>query len=1040
MKSLKDLYIAAKNSYEESAAVKAYVNQIDSYLESKPYLYFSNLPYVIESSYGLETFVPFIEKYGIPLQGISTVKHCLAQCKNKCKWSGKDDSSYTEAEKFLEKYIHTYKNSYIMYEAFEEDLDERYIEAYYKNFPKIKNGKVNISPFLERYGNGCIPDLLIYTEADRSILESIYDMELPSTREKRIQNQWIADSLKDFSNIDNDIQDIFTKESLEYKVEEKRKENEQFYRESMMNGELNNQYAYTKENIQNIEDLISYKEYQLLSMLSDDYYTEEFSDAKKDVLNSNKNESVGDIQNYIYSLYEELSPMITEETADSVIPNLPQANRVPKENPPEVPEKEKEEGLVTEGFANIVKKGYNLAKKVVDHIPSELNLSTLARLDQKYLFNDSLNNSDSPYGESASTRRINMKRVTRIEIPDVMKKALDMTRQRTRDCPVVIVPTKDTFIGERLRGAALIHVSKDIANKLRKSPYTKELDDEINRFMFSNKRDGQETGVILLDVNYLEKMINKKYRQDPKAYANIIMHEYGHFRTMKQFDGRSVSSFIAGLRCIHDWTDIIARVLKLKKSQKKYIDSIYYWNLPVEKAANDFSRLDVYPLAKYFTGREKFKELDYINFKVDARNIFSAVGKEEDNFVRNGIKMLRLLTKNGFIENNKEAIYDALVKAHKRYYSESTNFFESLFDSNTNNKKTGGMPDYLKNNHNMSYGEDDDDVSSSEHDTDYKRSPKEEHDKLDDITPYNYVDDEEEPSSDYEDKKASSDNSVSSSPTSSNGSIYNYYYNYNNSNNTTTSHTNTNSFNKHHSIKDDNSSHIRDNHSINKSIDDHSKYKRANLYPNHKEEEVKESFDFSLNLPSYMEEVGDADDMKPESDHPIQDTLHDIDRNITSKQQAAKKTVQSVANTGKLLMRPFTRTAEWVNNMINNWKDKSENAIKEKMADPHQRSSLFSAIKKSIIVGSLYKAGLLLNPVLIFLAIAKKWNDHSKMGRLRNEMIGELKTELAIIDEKIRDADRNGDNKAKYQMMRFKNELSKKLIRVGGTPNMKKII
>ena len=716
LKSLKDLYIAAKNSYEESAAVKAYTNQIDSYLESHPDLYFSNLQYVIESSYGLETFVPFIERYGIPFQGISTVKDCLAQCKNKCKWSGKDDSSYTEAEEFLEDYIHAHKNSYIMYEAFEDDLDERYIEAYYKNFPKIKNGKVNISPLLERYGNGCIPDLLVYTEADRSILESIYDNELPSAKEKRIQNQWIADSLKDFSNIDNDIQDIFTKESLEYKVEEKRRENEQFYRESMLLGETENSYAYTEENIQNIEDLISYKEYRLIAMTSDE----------KDTSNSNKNESVEDIQNYIYSLYEELSPMITEETADSVVPNLPQANTVPKENPPVVDDK-----------------------------------------DVKKIFGDSENK-----------------------------------------------------------------------------------------------------------------------------------------------------------------------------------------------------------------------------------------------------------------ENNPEE-----------------NLNESLFDSNTNNKKTGGMPDYLKNNHDMSYGEDDDSEKENISSDDYKKSKKEDPDKLDAITPYSYVDDEE-PSNDYEDKKSSSDNSISSTPTSSpNGSIYNYYYNYNNSNNTTTSHTNTNSFNKHHSIKDDHSSHVRDNHSINKSIDDHSKYKRANLYPNHKEEEeVKESFDFSLNLPSYMEEVGDVDDMKPESDHPIQDTLHDIDRNITAKQQAAKKTVQSVANTGKLLMRPFTRTAEWVNNMINNWKDKSENAIKEKMADPHQRSSLFSAIKKAIIAGSLYKAGLLLNPVLIFLAIAKKWNDHSKMGRLRNEMIGELKTELAIIDEKFRDADRNGDTKAKYQLMRFKNELSKKLIRVGGTPNMRKII
>ena len=47
-------------------------------------------------------------------------------------------------------------------------------------------------------------------------------------------------------------------------------------------------------------------------------------------------------------------------------------------------------------------------------------------------------------------------------------------------------------------------------------------------------------------------------------------------------------------------------------------------------------------------------------------------------------------------------------------------------------------------------------------------------------------------------------------------------------------------------------------------------------------------------------------------------------------------------------------------------------------------------------------------------------------------MIGELKTEMQVIDEKIKDADSRGDNKAKYQLMRFKNEINKKLMRVGG--------
>ena len=86
------------------------------------------------------------------------------------------------------------------------------------------------------------------------------------------------------------------------------------------------------------------------------------------------------------------------------------------------------------------------------------------------------------------------------------------------------------------------------------------------------------------------------------------------------------------------------------------------------------------------------------------------------------------------------------------------------------------------------------------------------------------------------------------------------------------------------------------------------------------------------------------------------------------------------------------------------------------------------------------KAGLLLNPIILFLTISKKWNASSKEFRLRNEMMGGIKTELAIIDEKIKNAGAAGDNKAKYQLMRFKNELNKKLIRVGGTKGMAKSI
>ena len=55
------------------------------------------------------------------------------------------------------------------------------------------------------------------------------------------------------------------------------------------------------------------------------------------------------------------------------------------------------------------------------------------------------------------------------------------------------------------------------------------------------------------------------------------------------------------------------------------------------------------------------------------------------------------------------------------------------------------------------------------------------------------------------------------------------------------------------------------------------------------------------------------------------------------------------------------------------------------------------------------------------------------MKRIRAEMIGEIKQEIEIIQEKIKDADAAGDKAAKYKLMRLKNELQKKLLRVGGS-------
>ena len=359
---------------------------------------------------------------------------------------------------------------------------------------------------------------------------------------------------------------------------------------------------------------------------------------------------------------------------------------------------------------------------------------------------------------------------------------------------------------------------------------------------------------------------------------------------------------------------------------------------------------------------------------------------------------------------------------------------EAQWQYNTMNKKTGGIPGYLKNNHDLGYGEEDPPKPEESKDDysldDFKRpsaAAKAEPEPL--VEPP-----EEEPDPEKTDKP-------------SNGVNNYYYYTYNNSLNR-----NQGSFNR--SRSDDHSVHTstRDDHSVGKRVnsDDVNSH---NVNPSDEndnetdpdENSVKKKYVESMKErhtsgEGFNEAVGDADDGKPESDHPIKDVLTDIDRTLVGKQQKAKKAVQNVQNAGRVFMKPINRTTQWIGNTINKWKDADENNIKERMADPHARKNIFTAIGSAIKYGSLLKAGLLLNPVFLFLSVTKGVGRHKKEFRIRNEMIGELKTELEIIDEKIKDAGRNNNDKAKYQLMRLKNEINKKLLRVGGDKQWKKIL
>lgn len=352
---------------------------------------------------------------------------------------------------------------------------------------------------------------------------------------------------------------------------------------------------------------------------------------------------------------------------------------------------------------------------------------------------------------------------------------------------------------------------------------------------------------------------------------------------------------------------------------------------------------------------------------------------------------------------------------------------------NTRDKKTGDAPAYIRRNHNMADyipGEgipDDDEEPTLDS---YKRpshSPSRDYDDEDEEEPVKKEDEPEEPKP-------------------SGVSNY-YYYTYNNSLNK-----NSHSFNKDSSSHDDHSRHT-DDHSYGKHINSHNN-------TNDEDEDERKSFHtlenakpWELPIPSNNAIVEsrthtvdekltakEAEADRPKSDHPIKDTLTDIDQRTVKYQQKAKKAVQDVVNVGKAAVKPVKRASDWIGDIVNQWKDMDETRIKERMADPHARSNLFSAIRAAIVGGSLMKAGLLFNPVIVFLGVTRGIGKNKREFRIRNEMIGEIKTEIAIIDEKIQDCERRNDLKGKYRLMHYKNEMQKKLMRVGGEKGWSKII
>ena len=233
---------------------------------------------------------------------------------------------------------------------------------------------------------------------------------------------------------------------------------------------------------------------------------------------------------------------------------------------------------------------------------------------------------------------------------------------------------------------------------------------------------------------------------------------------------------------------------------------------------------------------------------------------------------------------------------------------ESSYAYNTMDKKTGTAPGYIKGNHNMaSWGEDDKDGADTDDgkslddyrrpivgDDDYIPSPSI---KRKPVTPVedDDIDDEEHP------PRSSSNNTSPATP------VNYYYYTYQNSLNR-----NSDSFNKYKT----------DDHSVGKQINsnngtsDNDDKEYHTISKEEAEDNIDESakpWEMSIFPETITEAAGDADDDRPQGDHPVRDAMIDADRKLQTTYQNVKQTAQAGKQLYRAATRPIRRGKEWIN-------------------------------------------------------------------------------------------------------------------------------
>lgn len=166
----------------------------------------------------------------------------------------------------------------------------------------------------------------------------------------------------------------------------------------------------------------------------------------------------------------------------------------------------------------------------------------------------------------------------------------------------------------------------------------------------------------------------------------------------------------------------------------------------------------------------------------------------------------------------------------------------------------------------------------------------------------------------------------------------------------------------------------------------------------------------------------------------IQNKAIDADVKMQKGMSKAQQAGKELKNAAKAVLRIPGNIIKSLKTGIEEWNTMDENKRKEKIMQPGYRTQIFKHLRTALIYGAIwqYKKYMVIVAFIckhtLLHPLVKMNSERNK--RLRNELTKELETEIQVTEEKIQDANANGDQKQKYELIRIKNKLEAEKVRV----------